>query len=273
MLTSCHGGWGKKDKAILSRVTASIGLLFALASGSAYAVLQDEIQVYDDQINDPGQWGLQMHLNSTPSGPRYIPPQDGMVDTHGYRSTAEVSYGLTPTLEAGLYLPVVHGYYDGTQFAGPRVRLKWIPQKAPDQGGVFYGLNVEVSDIKPIYEPTQQMVELRSIIGYKDEKWLWDVNPTLDYNLRPGYRQGGPVFSPQFKVGRTILPGLMGGFEYYPVIGTLNGLYPYYQQNNVLFAALDVNMKPWVINFGVGKGLSQAADGWTIKAIIDIPLD
>ena len=66
MLTSCHGGWGKKDKAILSRVTASIGLLFALASGSAYAVLQDEIQVYDDQINDPGQWGLQMHLNSTP---------------------------------------------------------------------------------------------------------------------------------------------------------------------------------------------------------------
>lgn len=244
-----------------------------LFSPYARAVLQDEIQVYDDQINDPGQWGLQMHVNSTPSGPQYVPPLNGMVDTHGVRSTAEVSYGLTPALEAGLYLPVVHGYYDGTQFAGPRVRLKWIPQKAPDQGGVFYGLNGELSAIKPIYEPAQNTLELRSIIGYKDAQWLLDVNPTLDYNLRPGYRQGGPTFSPQMKVGRTIIPGLMGGLEYYPVIGTLNGLFPYYQQNNVLFLALDVDMKPWVVNFGIGKGLSQAADGWTIKAIVDIPIN
>jgi hypothetical protein len=249
------------------------GLLAGFCSLGAHAVLQDEIQVYDDTINDPGQWGLQMHLNSTPSGPQYIPPNDGMVDTHGYRSTAEISYGLTPTLEAGLYLPVVHGYYDGTQFAGPRVRMKWIPQKAPDTGGVFYGLNVEISDIKPIYEPTQQMMELRSIIGYRDSDWLYDINPTLDYNLRPGYRQGGPVFSPQIKVGRNVMPGLMAGFEYYSVLSTLTTMFPYSQQNNVLFAAVDINMKPWVVNFGVGRGLTQAADGWTIKAIIDIPID
>ena len=57
------------------------------------------------------------------------------------------------------------------------------------------------------------------------------------------------------------------------MLSTLTTMFPYSQQNNVLFAAVDINMKPWVVNFGVGRGLTQAADGWTIKAIIDIPID
>ncbi|NDU85479.1 MAG: hypothetical protein G3H99_02585 [Ferrovum sp.] len=239
----------------------------------AHAVLQDEIQVYDDSINDPGQWGLELHVNSTPSGPQTPLPNQGMVDTHGYRGTPEISYGLTPTLEAGVYLPVVSGYNGTTEFAGPRFRLKWIPQRAPVTGGEFYGLNVEVSDIKPVYQPSQQEVELRSIIGYRNDTWLLVANPTLDYSPRPGYRQNGPVFSPDFKVGRTVMPGLSAGFEYYTELGTMTNLFPYSQQNNVLFAAMDVNMKPWVFNLGVGRGLTQSSDGWTIKAIFEIPID
>ncbi len=240
----------------------------------AWATLQDEIQVYDDSINKSGQWGLELHLNATPSGPRINNYEPGDAENvHGYRATPEISYGLTDTLEGGLYLPVDNAVGYGTQFAGPRVRLKWIPKQAP-QGGDFYGLNVEVSDIKPQYENAQNEVELRPILGYRTPEWLFVVNPVLDYQLRTGYRQNGPDFAPSFKVGRTVMEGLAAGFEYYSELGQIfNQSLPYQQQDNVLFAVIDVNMAPWVFNFGVGRGLTSYADGWTVKAIFEIPIE
>ena len=42
---------------------------FTLAAPSiAYAYLQDEIQVYDDEINAKGEYSLELHLNTTPRG-------------------------------------------------------------------------------------------------------------------------------------------------------------------------------------------------------------
>lgn len=240
-----------------------------------FASLEDEIQVYDDSINRPGQWGLELHLNTTPSGARadypQTPPQ--VENVHGYRGTPEISYGLTETLEAGLYLPVDNAPGYGTQFAGPRARLKWIPRQAPE-GGLFYGFNVEVSDVKPQYEPDQNEVELRPILGYRTENWLFLTNPVMDYYLHTGYRQNGPDFAPSFKVGRKIMDGLSAGFEYYTEMGQPDiGILPYSQQPDVLFAVVDVDMKPWVFNFGVGRGLTAYADGWTVKAIFEIPIE
>ena len=40
----------------------------AALSLPARAVLPDEIQVYDDSINKPGEFGLELHLNATPAG-------------------------------------------------------------------------------------------------------------------------------------------------------------------------------------------------------------
>ena len=36
---------------------------------------------------------------------------------------------------------------------------------------------------------------------------------------------------------------------------------------------IDVDMKPLVFNFGVGRGLTEASDKWTVKAIIEVPLN
>src|ERR1700675_2958012 len=71
----------------------------------AGAALSDEIQVYTDDINAPGKFGLELHINTTPKG-RRVPDYPGeVVPNHGLRITPEFSYGLTETWEAGLYIP------------------------------------------------------------------------------------------------------------------------------------------------------------------------
>ena len=250
-------------------------LLLACLAGSpeARAILQDEIQVYDDSINKPGQWGLELHLNTTPSGVSRAEYAGEIQNVHGVRSTPEISYGLTETLEAGLYLPVVHDATGATEFAGPRARLKWIPRQAPEGGGAFYGLNVEVSAVKPQYEQYQNSMELRPILGFRTPDWLFVTNPTLDYPLRAGYRQGGPDFEPSFKLSRNVAPGFAAGVEYYADVGYLNNPEAFNQQGHVLYLAVDVDRKPWVFNFGIGRGLTAASDRWTVKSIFEIPFD
>ena len=253
---------------------ASWFCVFFLVQKEVYAALQDEIQVYDDTINQPQQWGLELHTNITPAGqsaPNTVVP--GVAgNVHGLRNTFEVSYGLTSTLEAGLYVPIVTAPYYGTEFAGPRFRLKWIPQQAPN-GGLFYGLNLELSDVKAQYIPYQYESEVRPILGYRTPDWLFVTNPVLDYPLKSGYRQNGPSFAPSFKVGRTVAEGFSSGFEYYTDLGQpALGLPPFINQYHVLFAVIDVDHKPWVFNFGIGHGLTPVSSSWTVKSIFEIPI-
>ncbi len=257
-----------KEAAFLSCVAAGV-----LSTDPAWATLQDEIQVYDDSINKKGEWGLELHFNATPAGQPVATYSGEVQNVHGYRGTPEISYGLTDTLEAGLYLPVVHAADGSTEFAGPKVRLKWIPQQAPASGGLFYGFNVEVSAIKAQYELPQNQVELRPILGYRTPEWLFVTNPDLDYPLRAGFRQGGPEFDPSFKVTRVVAKGLAAGLEYYSDLGKLYNVSPLPQQEHTLFLVLDMDRKPWVFNLGIGRGLTQSSDRWTIKSIFEIPFN
>ena len=77
----------------------------ALLPVRAFAI-NDEIQVYTDDINEPGERGLELHVNTTPRG-RKTPEYPGDLPPYrGLRLTPEFSWGLTKTLEAGLYLPM-----------------------------------------------------------------------------------------------------------------------------------------------------------------------
>src|SRR4030081_2389749 len=77
----------------------------ALAPGFACAALSDEIQVYDDDINAPREFGLELHVTATAKG-RAIPDSPGeVVPNRLPRIRPESSYGLTRAWEAGLYLP------------------------------------------------------------------------------------------------------------------------------------------------------------------------
>jgi hypothetical protein len=58
--------------------------------------------------------------------------------------------------------------------------------------------------------------------------------------------------------------------EAYRDFGSLAGFDPVRQQATQLFAVVDFDRKPFVFNFGVGRGFA-GADKWVVKAIFDAP--
>ncbi|MGE5616795.1 MAG: hypothetical protein ACM3X5_07760 [Bacillota bacterium] len=251
---------------------ANAVLALALAPAATLAALPDEIQVYTSDINKQGEFGLELHVNTTPSGrstpdfPGEIPP------AHGVRTTPEFSYGVTPSLEAGLYLPFVFGADDRDRFSGPKLRLKWMPVRVDAEGnGVFAGLNFEYAWISRVLEEATRAGELRPIVGWRDPDWLVALNPILEFAFAGPEKGKRPSFTPAFKVSRRVAEGYAAGFEYYADLGPIGNFAPRSEQSHSLYLALDVDKAPWVFNVGVGRGWS-AADRWTVKAIFEVPL-
>lgn len=176
----------------------------AAACPPAWSALPDEIQVYTDDLEAPGERGLELHINTTPKG-RSTPGYPGEVVPHrGLRVTPELSFGLAPHWDAGMYLPFVRSAEGTEYFAGPRFRLKWVPVRpAEGDAGYFAGLNWEVSFVEPRFEQARRTVEIRPIVGYRNADWPLSFNPIINADLA-GSQQGVLMFSPAFKVARSV---------------------------------------------------------------------
>lgn len=254
------------------RPAAIVSLLFLAAfSNAGRAALSDEIQVYEDSINKPGEFGLEVHANRTAKG-RSQPDYPGEVTpSRGLRVTPEFSWGWARTLELGFYLPMLFDAPDRSHFAGPKFRVKWLPVQTPEAGGFFMGLNWEFATVRERFDAARNGMEFRPIIGYRNPQWLAVFNPVLGYDVTKGYREGGTSFSPAFKLSRTLAPGFGAGFEYYADLGKLANISPQAEQGHTLYLALDIDRGPVPFNFGIGRGLNSATDKWTVKAIFQIP--
>lgn len=253
-------------------VRAGICTAFFLLNVQARADLQDEIQVYDDSINAPGEFHLELHLNGTPKGrseaeyPGEFPPN------HAIRLTPEFSYGLTRDLEAGLYIPTEKVPGASVYVAGARLRLKWLPVQPQDAHGFFTGVNFELGQVAHRFEQDQRVLEVRPMIGWRSPNWLVAANPAVDIALMGPDKGSSPDFAPSLKVARTVTSWAALGFEYYSDAGDIAGLDPWPQQSRQLFLAADIDSKPWVFNAGIGRGFGDRSDAWTIKFIFEIPL-
>ena len=251
---------------------ALLAAVLALAPAAARAVLPDEIQVYANDINRSQDFGLELHLNTTPSGRSTPDFPDEIPPAHGLRVTPELSWGLTRAFEAGLYLPFVHGAHGRDRFAGPKLRLKWLPLHVEEgAAGLFGGVNFEYAWISPVLEQATRQAEIRPIVGWRDEQWLIALNPILDFALAGAEQSRRPDFNPALKIARSVAQGVALGAEYYANLGKLNHFLPRASQSHTLYVALDVDRKPWVLNFGIGRGLTAFTDRWTVKAIFEIP--
>ena len=92
--------------------------------------INDEIQVYTGDIYEPGQFGLELHMNTTPAG-RSTPDYPGdSIPRHGFRLTPEFSYGINKDFEAGMYLPTVRDA-DGSDAAAVAAEVGSLVAKHP----------------------------------------------------------------------------------------------------------------------------------------------
>jgi hypothetical protein len=262
----------QRGNVALSPLIFPLALAFALALSvpAALAALPDEIQVYTDEINAPGEFGVELHVNTTPSGRRAPEFANEVTPHHGLRVTPEFSWGLTRTLEAGFYLPYLRDAEGRVLFGGPKLRLKWLPLRPAEGGaGWFAGANGEYSWLNRNFEPETRRLELRPIIGWRNPQWLIAANPVLDWPLNGPERGGRPAFNPSFKVARAVAPGVALGAEFYTGLGRLGRPAPRAERPQTLYLALETDRTPLPLHFAIGRGLNDAADKWTVKAILE----
>jgi hypothetical protein len=244
-----------------------VAILISVSFGAAAA--PDEIQVYTDDMDDPGQFGVELHVNYALKGAKEPSHEGEMQSHHRLQITPEFSYGLTKTLEAGLYLPVAMSS-DGNFYGnGLRLRLKYI---APREEGArfFWGLNAELGKSAQRVSESAVGLELRPIIGYRDPLWLVSFNPILDTDLSANV-SNVPKFEPALKVARKTGEGVHLGAEYYGEYGPVHHTIPAGEREHYLYGVVDMDIKGFDLNFGIGHGLRNASDQWVAKAIIAFP--
>lgn len=231
---------------------------------AARAALPDEIQVYTDDLAEVGSRGIELHVNTTPDG-RTTPDYPGEVVPHrGLRVTPEISWGLAEDWDGAIYLPFVRSGDGAYFFAGPKFRLKYLPLRPAEGGtGMFLGINLELSLVQERFEQAGRTTEIRPIIGYRGEKWLFSFNPIFETDLA-GDSKGEFTLAPAFKVSRRAWPGMALGAEYYMDLGKISDSAPRNEQSRILYLTADTER----FNFGIGYGMTDASDRWTVKAIL-----
>ncbi len=237
----------------------------------AQAVLQDEIQVYDDEINAKGESSLEMHINSTPRGVQNPSYPGEVMNNNGLRVTPELAYGLGHDLEAGLYISYVN-YDNKFQYAATKLRMKWLPMREEKGDSFFAGANLELANVQPQFDESRYNAEIRFIIGKHIDEWLISFNPIVDMPLSQPYVHQAPYFSTGTRVSREVMADLALGVEYYSNLKQVNQPINYQNTQQLGFLMMYYDGKPISFQAGVGKGFSNSTDSLTLKAILSIPL-
>ncbi len=250
-----------------------LSLMFVVAASSFSSVsaiaAPDEIQVYTDEMDEPGEYALEMHLNYVIDGAKVPAYEGGSPSQHMLQATPELSFGISKNWEAGLYLPVAREEGGNLYGNGLRVRMKYMDTREAG-ANLFWGVNTEVGYSNLRVSESEWGVELRPIIGYRADDWLFSANPILRMNLSNNLSRQ-PHFEPALKVGRKMAEGVQAGFEYYGEYGFVNNMLPAQERAHYLYAAMDIEEHDFAVNFGLGRGDSNAADIWVAKAIIAFP--
>jgi hypothetical protein len=231
----------------------------------------DEIQVYLDDINAPGEAGLELHLNYVPKG-RRTPDYTGEIPPHGvFRAMPEISIGLKPNWDVGLYLPTEVAPDGSAYMDGARLRVKYLAAVESTKP-FFYGVNLEAGYVPLRVSEDRYIAELRGILGYRNGPWLLAVNPIFGFALSGPNKSSTPDLDLNFKVARELNDEWAIGFEHYAGFGRINKMPNSSQQDHVLYFVVDFERKGFGVNFGIGRGLTNASDDWVVKAIVSIPL-
>jgi hypothetical protein len=250
----------------LRRAFSTIPLL-ALWAAPAWAVDPFEIQVYEGDINDPLQPGLELHSNFVADGRTEAAFPGEAVPDHTWRTTLEPSFGVLEWWELGAYLQFATAPSRGeAHFGGWKLRSKFIVP-ARLTGAFTFGLNMEVGRGVAALGSDDVDTEFRPIIAYWHGRWFAAVNPIIGWALS-GETHAAPELEPCAKVRFDTGYHFAVGVEYYAGLGRLNEILPFQQQEHFVYLVGDLLDGPIELNVGVGRGLTDASNEWTIKMIV-----
>ncbi len=242
-----------------------LALAALVAASSCAWAADDEIQVYTDEINKPGELGLELHLNyvTVGSSEREWPQQ--VPFRRLFRVTPEFSYGLTEKLELGVYVPSTKAPGEDLHVEGAKVRLKYLDAL---EGRAFYwGVNVELGRLALRTVEQHWNAEIRPILGYRTERWHVAFNPRLGIALSDGASRV-PEFNPCIRIMRKLADDWAVGVEHYAEYGPVNDVLRPSERAQNTYLVLDGRVAKMEFNVGVGKGWTTPSDRVVFKAIL-----
>ncbi|MGE5816569.1 MAG: hypothetical protein ACM37Z_00995 [Deltaproteobacteria bacterium] len=224
----------------------------------------DEIQVYNAEIAEVGQWTIQQHLNYTFIGRTQPDFPGGLIPDHSLNGTPELAYGISDWWELGFYAPFAVN--SGGQFLsdGAKIRNLFVVPNAGKRD-FFYGVNFELSYETPPFAQTRYALEIRPIIGVRNKEWEFIVNPIVDLSFGT---LGQQDFAPCLRLARNLGEDRFIGIEYYADLGQIGNFLPLQGQSHQIFAVTDFKLDKFDIELGVGYGLTPGSDRLVAKAIV-----
>ncbi len=231
---------------------------------SAADQVHDEIQVYNAEIAEVGQWTYEQHLNYAAIGQTQPEFPDGFTSNHSLQGTPEFAYGMTNWWEAGFYLPFAVNGAGEFLSDGAKIRSLFVVPDAAKRS-FFYGVNFELGYEMPQFAATPWNLEIRPIIGVRNSEWELIANPIVDVGFGPG---GEADFAPALRLARNLGQDRFIGLEYYADFGRIGNFLPLQQQSQQLYIVTDFKVKTVDIELGLGHGFTPGSDGLMIKAII-----
>jgi len=225
----------------------------------------EEIQVYTDDKEEAGHASVDIHNNYVRSG-RSSPEYSGeQAPNHIYRLTPEFNYGLTDTLELGVYLLTTRATNGDWNADGYKLRLKYI---APHQDeGLYWGLNMEVGHQARAVSEYPRNAQLKAIFGWNHGKWNIAANLNSDGSFNSG---SGPVTADlDFKINYQVAEKTQLGIESYNELGAYNHFDALSKNSKVIYGVIDTEVFGHELNAGIGHGTNDQSDQWIVKFIVN----
>ncbi len=247
---------------------ASIATALLLATvGPAFAVDPFEVQIYEGDINDPGHAGLELHSNFTAAGRRMAAFKGEAVPHHMLRMTLEPSFAVTRWWELGAYLQTAFALGEpSARWAGFKLRSKFIMPRG-HTGDFTFGINIEVGRGVAALGSEDWDTEIRPIAAWTRGPWLVAFNPIIGWALS-GTLHAAPEFEPGIKARFDTGRHWGVGVEYYAGLGVVSNVPAAKAQEHFLYLVADLLDGPVDLNLGLGRGLTEASDDWTVKTIV-----
>lgn len=222
----------------------------------------DEIRVMTDSLADRGDIELELHAAS-------VRARGGDATRHLGQGLAELSYGVSQTMEVSVQVPV--SKEPGWRANGANLELQYI---APHdrQVGPYWGARVELGRARAPLEPQlTSSIEFRPIVGYRAGAWHAAFNAGFRAGLSGDNRR--PTWEPAGKLARDVAAKTQLGVEYYvqaaqPPDGVDEGL----ARRKLALLVLDTRVHGVDLSAGVGRGMGTAADGPVVKFIAGFEL-
>ena len=242
-------------------------LFFSTHGSTAYAQDNYEIQVYGSELMPPQVTMVELHSNFTFATSK-LQSSDLLPTDHVFHETVEVTRGINPWMEVGVYFFNSIGSEDRTTYVGSHICPRF---SVPESEHLPVGLSIsfEFGFQKKEFCQDDWTLEIRPIIDKSLGPWYFAFNPTFDHSLHGDNSGAGFIFSPNFKAGYSISPVVAPGVEYYGTTGPIFAPSPVSLEQHQIFGVIDLNFSSeWEFNAGYGVGLTDSSARSILKIIL-----